>query len=531
MANLMVSCTATPPSKLLDGENLVGALLPWRKQLLRRQVFCWLLRGIIIGLVLACFLLLVARVFPWGTAPSWAIGCSIACPVLSLSLAIWYRPSFARVASIIDKQLGLHDRMSTAWELREQSSVLVGLQRRDALQQLAKYKPATTFPLHFQRSTVVTLICTALVFALLVFLPNPMNRMLKQQAELQTRLARQITAIEKTRHQIDTQSAVPAKEKQQIDQILHDLEEQLQNAKSETEAQQDLADAQAKLDQLRNSQAVMRIQSQSAAGQSLQSSSDANLQALGKVLTSNETKSLAQALQKLASQAGHLSQAQRDQLAQQLQVAASQASQNSDVQSALRQLAQALADKNTKEIAKASQALQATANQTAVDNHSQSSLNQASQGLQNAANNLAAPTDNPNGSSQDQRGQGQNQGQRSQEQKKGQDQGQDRGQGQDRQGQGQGQSGQGQGQDSSGKTKRNHGKDEQVYVAGQINQGSGTQSTDDSSSSVQSGNQVPYSQVIAQYNQMAHDAIDNSSVSPDDKDLVHDYFNSLEGRS
>jgi hypothetical protein len=29
---------------------------------------------------------------------------------------------------------------------------------------------------------------------------------------------------------------------------------------------------------------------------------------------------------------------------------------------------------------------------------------------------------------------------------------------------------------------------------------------------------------------MAHDAIDNSSISPDDKDLVHDYFNSLEGR-
>lgn len=525
METLMVSRIAPPTSKLLDSESLVVVLRPWRNQLYRQRIFYWVLRGIIIGLVVACLLLLAARIFPWATALSWALGCGIACLVLSLGVAIWCRPSLARAASAIDQQLGLHDRMSTAWELREQSSVLVGLQRRDALQQLAKYKPATTFPLRLQRSTVLALVCTTLVLALLIFLPNPMTAILKQQAELQARLARQITSIEKTRHQIDTQSTIPAKEKQQIDQILRNLEAQLQNAKSETEAQQDLADAQAKLDQLRNPSAVIHIQSQSAAGQSLQGSSDANLQAIGKALTNNDIKSLAQALQNLASQASNLSQAQRDQLAQQLQIAASQASQNSDVQSALRQLAQALTDKDIKGMANASQALQATANQTAVDNNSQSSLNQASQGLQNAANNLAAPTDNPNGSSQGQQGQGQNQGQQGQ----GQNQGQ-QGQGQQGQGQGQGGQGQGQGQDGSGKTNQGHGKNEQVYVAGQINQGSSTQSTDNSSSSVQSGNQVPYSQVIAQYNQMAHDAIDNSNVSPDDKDLVHDYFNSLGGK-
>ena len=519
MATLMASRIAPPTLELLDGESLVVALRPWRKQLCKQQIFYWLLRGIIIGLVLACLLLLAARIFPWATALSWALRCGIACPVLSLGVAIWYRPSLARAASAIDKQLGLHDRMSTAWELREQSSVLVGLQRRDALQQLAKYKPATAFPLRLQRSTVLALICSTLVLALLIFLPNPMTAILKQQAELQARLARQIASIEKTRRQIDTQSAVPAKEKQQIDQILRDLEAQLRNAKSEAEAQQDLADAQAKLDQLRNPSAIMRIQSQSAAGQSLQGSSDANLQAIGKALANNDIKGLAQALQNIASQASNLSQAQRDQLAQQLQIAASQANQNSDVQSALRQLAQALTDKNIKRMANASQALQATANQTAVDNNSQSSLNQASQDLQNAANNLVAPTDNPNGSSQGQQGQSQDQGQ--------QRQGKGQGQGQGGQGQGQG----GQGQDGSGKTNQGHGKNEQVYVAGQINQGSSTQSTDNSSSSVQSGNQVPYSQVIAQYNQMAHDAIDNSNVSPDDKDLVHDYFNSLGGKS
>nr|MBA2287078.1 hypothetical protein [Ktedonobacteraceae bacterium] len=47
---------------------------------------------------------------------------------------------------------------------------------------------------------------------------------------------------------------------------------------------------------------------------------------------------------------------------------------------------------------------------------------------------------------------------------------------------------------------------------------------------VQPGSSVPYPQVIAQYNQQAHDAIDNSSIPPDQKDLVHNYFDSLEGQ-
>ncbi len=40
----------------------------------------------------------------------------------------------------------------------------------------------------------------------------------------------------------------------------------------------------------------------------------------------------------------------------------------------------------------------------------------------------------------------------------------------------------------------------------------------------------PTLQVIAHYDQMAHDAIDNSDISPDLKDLVHQYFDSLEGQ-
>lgn len=521
MATIMPSRIAEPMPKRLNSENLVTVLRPWRKQLFRQQTFRWLLRGIISGLIVACLALLVALVFPWATALYWAIGLAIVALLLALAAAIWYRPSLARTANVIDERLTLHDRMGTAWELREQASALAELQRYDALEQLAKSKPATAFPLHLRRSTVLTLICTTLMLALLVWLPNPMTAILKQQADLQAHLARQIASIEKTRRQIDAQSTISTQEKQHIDQVLRELEAALHNAKSENEAQQDLADAQAKLDQLRNSHAVTHIQSQSAAGQSLHNSRDANLQAIGEALANNDPQSLAQALQKLAAQASTLSQAQRDQLAPQLDNAANTSSQNPDLKSALHQLAQALTDQNARQIANASHALQATANQTAAGQNLQATLNQASQSLQNVANSLAAPTDNSNGSSQSQQGQDQ----------KGQGKGQEQqGKGQGQQGQAKGQRQQGQGQGSNSGTKNGQGKNEQVYVPGQINQGSSAQSTDSNSSAVQSGDQVSYSQVIAQYSQKAHDAIDNSNISPDDKDLVHDYFNSLAGK-
>jgi len=67
-------------------------------------------------------------------------------------------------------------------------------------------------------------------------------------------------------------------------------------------------------------------------------------------------------------------------------------------------------------------------------------------------------------------------------------------------------------------------------VPGQIGSGSSTQSNDGNNSVVQNGSSVPYSQVVERYKQMAHDAIDNSDISPDLKDLVHGYFNTLEGQ-
>ncbi|TMD86808.1 MAG: hypothetical protein E6I79_12075, partial [Chloroflexi bacterium] len=120
MASAAPSSQAKVRSRIAgsSGEQLTAALHPWRTRLILQQVLSWTARGALAGLMLACLMLLVARLLPWATAPYWAIGIVIACLLVAFGAALWFRPSLARATRLIDALLSLHDRLSTAWEMR-----------------------------------------------------------------------------------------------------------------------------------------------------------------------------------------------------------------------------------------------------------------------------------------------------------------------------------------------------------------------------------------------------------------------------
>jgi hypothetical protein len=538
MATMTPSRLAKLSQEPLDSASIVSALRPWRRRFALQQTLRWTLWGINAGLLLACIALLIARITPWSYATTWAISSAVVCMLIALALAFWKRPSLARTARLADSRLLLHDRLSTAWELREQSAPLVKLQRRDALKQLQKHRPAKTLSLRPGRSTALFCVVVAIFCIVLLVLPNPMTAILKQQAAFQARIAKQIASIEQVRQNLDKQTNVSPEEQQKIDQILQNLENKLQQAKTDTQAQQAIAQSQGQLNQLHDPQASNKAQANTAASSSLQNSKDPNLKALGNALASNDSQAVAKALQNLAEQLNKMTPEQRAQVSQQLENAANQASQDLALSSALHQTAKAVSDDNPGEVSDASKTLQATTKQNAATQAKENSINQASQSVQQVANTLASSNDgstsqNPQGQSQNpgqqtQGQQGQQGGQQSQSQQGGGQQSQSQGQGQ---GQGQGQQGQGHGGSQGGNGAGNQqGKNEQVTIPGQTSSGSSTQSSDNNTSVVQSGSSVPYSQVIQQYSQMAHDEIDNSNVSPDQKDLVQNYFNHLEGQ-
>src|ERR1051326_962741 len=296
-----------------NSEQLAMALRSWHRRLALEQTLRWTGRGIVSGLILACLLLLVSRLTPWATAPRWAVGIGVVCSLLAFSAAIWDRPSLGRAARLVDARLSLHDRVGTAWEMRDETTPLYGLQRRDALKQLNQHIPGRDISLRPRRSSLITSGIVVVALALLVLLPNPMTAVLQQQAAFQARIAKQITAIEHLRTALAHQTNTPAQQRAQIDQVLRNLEANLQNAHNETEAQQAIAQAQARLNQLRDPQATNRAQGNANASSSLASSSNANLSAVGQALANNDSKRLSNALQNLASQVSHMTPTQRAQ--------------------------------------------------------------------------------------------------------------------------------------------------------------------------------------------------------------------------
>src|SRR5438132_190474 len=86
--------------------------------------------------------------------------------------AVCNRPSLARTARLVDAHLALHDRLGTAWELRDEPASLIQLQRRDALKQLDKHTPRTALSLQPRRSHLILFGVALTILALFLLLPN-----------------------------------------------------------------------------------------------------------------------------------------------------------------------------------------------------------------------------------------------------------------------------------------------------------------------------------------------------------------------
>src|SRR3989442_9804096 len=102
--------------------QLRSALRPWHRRHVLQQMLHWTGRGLLAGLILACLLLLISRLMPWATAAYWALGIGATFFLCALSASICYRPSLMRTAHVLDTRLSLHERVSTAWEMRNETT-------------------------------------------------------------------------------------------------------------------------------------------------------------------------------------------------------------------------------------------------------------------------------------------------------------------------------------------------------------------------------------------------------------------------
>lgn len=271
------------------------------------------------GWVLA--VLLTARLVPIEQTVQFAV---VGIPVAFVAVAIaWVvsRPRPMKLMRTADLQLGLKERLSTAWERRDAKGPLDEALRLDALRHATRATVAAAFPLRMRRSEASLTVAAVIASLGLVLLPNPMNQVLAQRHADQLSQAHAAAAIAAMKKQL-TAASTPAPIDPIVQKILQDAQAKIANAPDPRAALQTITPAEQKLLQLSDPQTPARVTSAQNLANSLATTNAGRT--AGQAISSSPSRG-AQSLRNLATQLQSLSPQDRAALAKALADAAQHA--------------------------------------------------------------------------------------------------------------------------------------------------------------------------------------------------------------
>ncbi|MDQ2741129.1 MAG: hypothetical protein M3Z66_02340 [Chloroflexota bacterium] len=556
--------------------DVLAVLAPARRQLGLRRVASWAVRGLLAGGIVALFVLGAAHLHRFSAALVIAAGALVAGLLVGLAIGIRRWPDRLQTARTVDHHFNLHDRLTTALELRASALPLAELQRSDAGRRLAGLKPRESARGQFSRreSGAAAVVLMVLVGLALVGLPAARGAVQTSYADqqrvqhaAQTGIPRIVRKVNLglgpvTRHDVAMRN---------LNLALQHLRRQLQHASNRAGALRAISATQQQLHRIAASLHPIRPAAVSQLNRALASRMSAQQRAEAAGNSQRALKAAASTLQRLARELAHMSAAQRAALARSLARAASTTS-DSTMRSSLQQAASSLGYQDPKTAASALQEAAAALDRSPSAHAAQSAVNSAAAGLESMKGGVSglstqagsstssgtATTSQTPGSGRGQvsgqgKGNGSGQGQgkgtgsgRGQGKGSGSGQGQGRGTGTGSgQGAGRGQSsGNGRGSSGSGGAGGTGGHGigggrggsggqgsghlgTRVYIPGKFGKGTHTIQNGGPNGAPLRGSTVPYRQVIGQYAQTAHTALDRASLPPSMQTYVRQYFSSI----
>ncbi|MBN1311042.1 MAG: hypothetical protein JXB30_06445 [Anaerolineae bacterium] len=331
-------------------KRLQGVLRRWDVRLRLQQSVGWLPKGLLIGLILTFALALAARL--WPIVPRREV---ILIGVLLITLSVigaqlgvwlWKRTPF-QLARRFDVLFGLKERISTALELGHgvlplESETLARQQIDQALKVSRGVNPAQFISLRPERRAPIwwgSVLVMLLASALAIFLPNPQEQVLAQQAEVEQAIAQTIEELE---HLQEQALADPSLTPDQQLAIVEELEEAIETLSQQDVSQEEaLAALEATQQDLRDLSEQFAAEQQQALQQASSLFDGTPAQEVAEALAEGDFQGAGEALQNIDPSA--LTPGERQQLSEALQGAAS-AVEGSDPQMAqsLENAAQAL---------------------------------------------------------------------------------------------------------------------------------------------------------------------------------------------
>ena len=503
--------------------------------------------GAVVALVCSILAAILSRFIPIYAVYSKAALGVLGASLIAIVYGAFKTPKNRQVALKVDK-LGLQERTLTAVDLIGEQSTFATLEKQDALKHLKAINFKKAMPIRPNRKYL--LLCALLITTLTAsaFLPNPMAEKARELNQLKQEIAKQQKKVTEVEKKIANNAKLTDEQKKEAALKLAELKKELKAAQNKKDIDKALQKSQKKLVYLSDKYTDSKENLEKLINTLAQNKSTKQL---ADMLKNSSEQQLKENLKQFAEQLKKMDKEQLKQISKELTDLANQIKNNPELKQALGELVQKLASGEMGDVSDALEQLADSMSELMSDKGFKEALEDLAKQLGEMQDGKKPGEGTPSSGSKDGGGQ-QTPGGGS---KPGAGQGQGQGQGQ---GEGQGQgggagSGTDMGQENptpitpgSGIQKKDGstmktgeyekiftsktlgGDGEQTNLTGQKNDsGSTDQITTDKSQSIR-GNSVPYDQVMGEYKQQALDSINSSDIPSGMRDLIKDYFSSLE---
>lgn len=484
-------------------------------------------------LVLAVLISIIARFIPVYNLYG-RLGIGTAAVIFITLIVTLFKAVSTTEAALKADSLGLQERTVTALELMEDDSPFSELQKQDALEYLKglDYKKHIRFVT--KRRYIVACSCMLIFIFVSAIIPNQMKDIAIERhnlSELKKQEAKKITKVEK---ELAKNEKLTPTQKEEVEKKLTELKRDLKEAKSEKEIDKAVEKADKKLELVKekyNGEDLKKISDALAKNEATKNLAD--------LINSGKTEALKESLKVAAQEIKNLSKEQLKELAENLSKAAEELKNNEELKQALAELSQKLSSGQLGDINKEMEQFANNLQELMNSEDFQEALAQAQSDLNQGQNEGEGGAMSAQGGNQGNQG-GNQPGSSNQE------------------GQGAGGSGVGSGTDmgqenptvttpqatglnkKDGSEKKN-GEYEKIFTSrnlggeGEKSQITGKKNNNGSSEKVTSekgvnvrGEDVPYNQVIGNYREMAAESMGNSEIPEGMKEIIKNYFTSLE---
>lgn len=449
-------------------------------------------------------------------------------------------------AALKADSFGLRERTITALELVGDQSAFAILEKKDALQHLKNMDYKKKIPLKPDRRYLLVSLILVLVLALSGFVPNPMAGKAEELHKIKAQIAEQQKKADKLIEKVRNNPKLSVEQKKELEAKLAELKKELKAAADEKEINKALGRAEKKLQYIKDKYTPEEDLNKIAEALS----KNEMTKGLAELIKSGDQKALKANIKELAAELKKLSAEEKQKLAAELSKLAEEIRNNPELAKAFSELAKKMASGELGDISGELDQLEQSISELMSNESIRGAIDELTKelGAANTGQQGQQGRQGQDGSGQQGQGAGSGQGNQPGSNGNGQGQGQGAGQG----------SGAGSGTDmgnenqapiqpgSSGIGKKDgsqkkDGEYEKIFtpktlggegetsnLTGQKGPGGTTDQIITDKSQTVRGSSVPYNQVVGEYKARAIEGMNTSDIPPGMKDMVKEYFTSLE---